>query len=178
VPTPGKCWWHNILSTHGSWLPGNPRGFRSRKHRIHSSGDYKNPPPAGEHAELHKYHLKRIKKIVLAAADREPVGRALWLRAEELGHRMRTIAVSFTHAHMLVEMSDDHEVMKNQVGDCKREASIAVGERYPGGIWARLGDFNRVKARGYWDNCHDYILGQEDAWIMWIEKGEIRIKVT
>ncbi|HEX3314753.1 MAG TPA: hypothetical protein VHR72_07680 [Gemmataceae bacterium] len=31
------------LSTYGSWLPGNPRGFRSRKHRIHSSGDYKNP---------------------------------------------------------------------------------------------------------------------------------------
>ncbi len=54
MPTPGKCWWHNILSTHGSWLPGNPRGFRSRNHRIHSSGDYKNPPPLGEHAGLHR----------------------------------------------------------------------------------------------------------------------------
>jgi REP element-mobilizing transposase RayT len=178
MPTPSKCWWHNILSTHGSWLPGNPRGFRSREHRIHSSGDYKNPPPPGEHAGLHRYHSKRTKKTVLLAADREVVGRSLWQRAEELGHRMRTIAVSFTHAHMLVEMPDDKKKMKTAMGECKRTASFNVSENYESTLWAKLGDFNRVETQDYWENCHHYILGQEQSWIMWIEKGEIRIKVT
>ena len=178
MPTPGKCWWHNILSTHGSWLPGNPRGFRSRKHRIHSSGDYKNPPPPGEHAGLYRYHSERTKRTVLLASDREHVGRSLWQRAEDRGHRMRTIAVSFTHAHMLVEMPYDHDDMKSAIGECKRTASVAVSKTYPGGIWARLGDFNRVKTADYWENCHQYILGQEQSWIMWTEKGELRTKVT
>ena len=178
MPTPGKCWWHNILSTYGSWLPGNPRGFRSRKHRIHSSGDYKNPPPPGEHAGLHQYHSKKTKKTILLASDREHVARSLWQRAEKLGHRMRTIAVSFTHAHLLVEMSDDYKQMKSAMGECKRTASFNVSENYECALWARFGDFNRVETREYWDNCHHYILGQEDAWIMWIEKGEYRVKVT
>jgi len=47
-------WWHLVQGTHRSWLPGDPRGFRSRRHRRHSSGDYRTPPPAGEHEGLHR----------------------------------------------------------------------------------------------------------------------------
>ena len=54
MPRPNKCWWHVTLSTYGSWLPGDQRGFRSRKHKIHSSGDYKNPPPASETGPVSK----------------------------------------------------------------------------------------------------------------------------
>src|SRR5689334_10386213 len=132
MPAPGKCWWHVILSTHGSWLPGDPRGFRSREHRIHSSGDYKSPPPKGEHAGLHEHHRKRSKKVVLAAEDRELVGRGLWQRVMDLDHRIRTIAVSFTHAHFLAELPDDYDEMKETVGECKRAASTGVCSRYPG----------------------------------------------
>ncbi len=79
---------------------------------------------------------------------------------------------------MLVEMPDDCKKMKPAMGECKRTASFNVSEHYVDAVWARLGDFNRVETREYWDNCHDYILGQEDAWIMRVEKGEVRIKVT
>src|SRR5262249_17500638 len=51
MPAEGKLWRHVIISTLNSWLPGDPRGFRAVNHKIHSSGDYKNPPP-GEHAGL------------------------------------------------------------------------------------------------------------------------------
>lgn len=91
---------------------------------------------------------------------------------------MRTIAVSFTHAHLLAEMVEGENERNGQIGECKRVASIKVRDKHAGGIWARLGDFNRVESRDYWDNCHHYILGQADSWVMWLEKGEIRVKVT
>jgi hypothetical protein len=50
MPLPGMAWRHLVIFTHNSWLPGDPRGFRSQNHKILSSGDYKNPPPPGEHA--------------------------------------------------------------------------------------------------------------------------------
>ncbi len=37
---------HVMFSTRGHWLPVDPRGFRNRDHRIHSSGDYTHPPRA------------------------------------------------------------------------------------------------------------------------------------
>ena len=31
-------WRHVILNLRHTWLPGDPRGFRNRGHRTHSSG--------------------------------------------------------------------------------------------------------------------------------------------
>ena len=59
MPRPGMMWRHVIISTRRSWLHGDGRGFRSRGHRIHSSGDYKDPPPEGEHSGLLEYQRKQ-----------------------------------------------------------------------------------------------------------------------
>jgi hypothetical protein len=40
-----RDWYHVTGSTYGAWLPGDPRGFRTRHHRQHVEGDYKDPPP-------------------------------------------------------------------------------------------------------------------------------------
>ena len=53
------AWRHVVIGTLRSWNFGDERGFRSRGHRIHSSGDYKNPPPRGEHAKLNEWHVER-----------------------------------------------------------------------------------------------------------------------
>ena len=45
-------WFHIMLGSRCSWLHGDARGFRDRKHRLHSTGDYKNPPPSKEHADV------------------------------------------------------------------------------------------------------------------------------
>jgi hypothetical protein len=37
-------WYHVIINTYGSWLPGDPRGWRTRHLREQIGGDYKNPP--------------------------------------------------------------------------------------------------------------------------------------
>jgi hypothetical protein len=38
-------WYHVVVHVYGSWLRGDPRGWRARHHREHVDGDYKNPPP-------------------------------------------------------------------------------------------------------------------------------------
>ena len=65
----GCCWWHVVINSCGSWLPGDSRGFRSRDHRIHSSGDYHHRPPAGEHAGLLSYATARTGREVHFSAD-------------------------------------------------------------------------------------------------------------
>ena len=47
MPKPEMIWRHVVISTHGNWLPGDPRGFRTRHHLEHVEGDYRNPPTPG-----------------------------------------------------------------------------------------------------------------------------------
>src|SRR5438094_10641351 len=49
---PWNNWVHVTGSTFGTWLRGDPRGWRSRHHREHVEGDYRNPPPRGMYGEL------------------------------------------------------------------------------------------------------------------------------
>src|SRR2546430_1609317 len=39
--------YHCTGSTYGTWLRGDPRGWRSSKHHVHVDGDYKKRPPTG-----------------------------------------------------------------------------------------------------------------------------------
>src|SRR5438552_12784270 len=47
--SPWDHWYHLTAHTYGSWLRGDPRGWRSRHHREHVDGDYKHPPPEGRY---------------------------------------------------------------------------------------------------------------------------------
>src|SRR5256885_771098 len=49
---PWNDWYHCTAHTYGSWLRGDPRGWRSRHHREHVEGDYKHLPPKGIYDEL------------------------------------------------------------------------------------------------------------------------------
>ncbi|MEX0777390.1 MAG: hypothetical protein WD042_16930 [Phycisphaeraceae bacterium] len=44
---PWRNWYHCMGNTFGTWLPGDPKGFRSRHHEAHVEGDYHFPPPPG-----------------------------------------------------------------------------------------------------------------------------------
>src|SRR4051812_14964174 len=71
-------WRHVIINTKSSWLHGEKRGFRSRGHRIHSSGDYRNPPPFLEHSGLRIYHQERAEPTVFLDHELWPlIGRAI-----------------------------------------------------------------------------------------------------
>src|SRR5438552_18397295 len=73
APMSGKklVWRHVIISTHCSWLPGSKKGWRSRRHRRHSSGDYKSPPPPDEHHGLLEHSQTiSVQRIEIAWAVR------------------------------------------------------------------------------------------------------------
>jgi hypothetical protein len=99
MPGPPLRWRHIIVNTKNTWLHGDERGFRDRKHRVHSSGDYKNPPPPGEHAGLHRYFSERAGEEVIFEQEVRPlIGRAMLelLRGEK--HRVGCMAVGRVHA--------------------------------------------------------------------------------
>lgn len=166
MPSPGMAWRHVVISTHNSWLPGEPRGFRARDHKIHSSGDYKNPPPEGEHAGLYEYS-KRISgdPVVIPRHLREEIGRAILGELDKQGLRVLALAVSGQHAHLLVELPDDKKKVRQIVGRCKTAACYAVREQMPGTIWGRYGSYDRIKDAQHQRNTYYYILRQDGAWV-------------
>jgi len=69
---PWNNWYHVTIHTYGSWLRGDPRGWRSRHHKDHVNGDYKNLPEKGKYDAL----LELSKSVM----TRDPVRIAKPLR--------------------------------------------------------------------------------------------------
>ena len=70
---PWNNWVHCCGSTYGTWVRGDPRGWRARHHREHVDGDYKNPPPPGKykHEQARSKKLLKRQRVVLTPAQRE-----------------------------------------------------------------------------------------------------------
>lgn len=167
MPRPGMMWRHAMINTRCSWLHGDPRGFRSRKHQIHSSGDYKNPPPPEEHSGLHRYHKEHDgEAIILPERERELIGRKIIRYLKEEGYHVLTVAVGRVHAHALVELPQSASTVKRIFGEVKRWSSRAVVETLPGSIWGAGGKFKRVLTKSHHKNAYEYILYDQgpDAW--------------
>jgi hypothetical protein len=134
------AWRHVIISTLYSWNHGDPRGFRSRGHRIHSSRDYKNPPPAGEHASLLRYQKSISGEVVDLADDiRAVIGQALVAPLLELNYRVLAASVSGRHAHVVVKLPFEIATVKRIVAEAKRTSSRAVKNGLTGWVWAAGG---------------------------------------
>ncbi|HZN65536.1 MAG TPA: hypothetical protein VFB66_09555 [Tepidisphaeraceae bacterium] len=159
MPPPGMMWRHVIISTRRSWLHGDARGFRSREHRIHSSGDYRNPPPPGEHAGLLHYHQRRAKgeAIRIPKPLRKEVLRVLLRAIRKSGHRVLVIAVKAKHAHALVELPKDRTHVKRIVGKWKCARSKPIRAHLKGSIWAEGGKYKPVRTRSHQLSAYKYI---------------------
>src|SRR5687768_14540845 len=126
-------WRHVIINTRCSWLHGDERGFRSRGHRIHSSGDYKNPPPPREHDGLRTYHRERSGIPITVSRDlRDTVIRAFVEKVREMGLAVVVVSVGGRHTHALMELPDDMPQIRRIIGKCKQRASHAVRDALPG----------------------------------------------
>jgi REP element-mobilizing transposase RayT len=167
MPQPGKRWRFVTIGTHNAWRPGDKRGWRSRKHKRHSSGDYKNPPPPEEHQGLRQWVNARAGESVIISGDlRDVVGAQIIQMLTELGHRVLGISVSGCHSHILVELPDDVAEIKAIVGEAKRVSSRAVRKEMPGRIWAGGGDFDPVDTKPHLAAALNYILTKQGpgAW--------------
>ena len=175
MPMPGKRWWHATIGTHGSWLPGDPRGFRDRKHRIHSSGDHRNPPPAGEHQRLHQrsQSISNQPRIVPHHL-REKLGLNVLQRLEKQNHRVLILSVAGMHVHGLIELPADYQTARTEIGKAKRVVSLAMRDDMPGRIWAGGCGLKWINDEQHHRNTFNYILKHRDegAWL-WTFREEI-----
>jgi REP element-mobilizing transposase RayT len=127
-----------MIGTYASWLPGDKRGFRNRGHRIHSSGDYRNPPPLEEHAGLRNYNLERAgKKVEIPLGRRAALAKAIARLLTEAGYRVLVVSVSGCHAHLLAELPVDLAEFKRVIAHVKMKSSRTLKDVLPGRVWSR-----------------------------------------
>ncbi|MFI4859516.1 MAG: hypothetical protein ACIAXF_02420 [Phycisphaerales bacterium JB063] len=158
MPLPGKRWYHVTLGTRNSWLPGDPRGFRARDHRLHSSGDHKHPPPKGEHAGLHALAKSQSGPPTLIPAElRETVCSKLVASLHKHGHRVVVACVGGMHAHLLAELPGSVDEAKAVVGVAKKTASQAVRATIAGRVWARGCGLKPIRDEAHQRNTFRYI---------------------
>ena len=158
MPTPGKRWYHVTIGTHNSWLPGDPRGFRSREHKIHSSGDHKNPPPKDEHAGLHCFSESISgKPAILATEWRGIVCDRIVQTLLRRGHRVLIASVSGMHVHLLAELPKARSQARHETGIAKKSASQAISQHFEGRIWARGCGLKPIRDEEHQRNTFHYI---------------------
>jgi REP element-mobilizing transposase RayT len=150
----GKQWLLITWTTHGSWLPGDPRGFRTRGRRLNI------PPPAryantDEEAydaknweRLFEYH-KHISKgaICLDRQQRDFINRRIAGLAAECGVEAEAIHVGSNHVHVLVECGNLEvaKFVKRLKGVTSRELSE---HGLKGNVWARRYHVRRIPDEG------------------------------
>ena len=153
--------WHNWLhctgSTYGTWLRGDPRGWRARDHREHVDGDYRNRPASGTYDALHA-QSKRLMKRPGVVLEWEACVVAVRSMVEALNYHEVNVAdacVGARHWHVLGQFFPTHEdawrsiemqgLSKNRdprhlMGIAKKESARTLsklGLVEPGGVWAR-----------------------------------------
>src|SRR5665213_4521022 len=146
--------------TYGTWLPGDPRSFRTRHHRQHIEGDYRHPPPKGKYDAWHA-HAKNLMKrdpVILTLEQRLLIVRLI---VESLQRREFDVTVACTtdiHFHVLARFPDRNP--RHWIGIAKKESShhahefkLGVG----GGLWAVRTKSLPVKSRGHQVNTAKYI---------------------
>jgi len=174
MPTPGKRWRHVTISTYNAWPPGDPRGWRSRKHKKHSSGDHRNPPPRGEHAGIHRYSRSISGvPVILPRALRCAVLEKLREYLKTMKHRVLAISVSGMHIHALIELPSDYDQARHEVGRCKQALSLLIGDQVKGKVWQKSCGAKLIRDVAHHRNVFKYIRDHvhEGAWVWTYRDG-------
>ena len=157
-------WYHLILSTYGSWLSGDQRGFRTRHHRTHVEGDCKNPPSPGAFADWLRFSKDHLKQppVVLTPAWRALLGTALREAFRKYDHLVICLAVSGKHIHALAKLPCG--AARNIVGDIKRHLWFEARDRgWRGKLWGKRCQPITVRDRAHQLNVFHYILRHTSA---------------
>jgi hypothetical protein len=162
-------WIHFVETVYGAWLYGDARGFRTRHHREHVEGDYKNPPPAGKYEPLRRRSRDSLKQppVVLPAAWRPVVAEAVRERLQDLGAFVLCLAQGGQHLHLLAKLPTGFDP-RIGMGLAKKHAAFeAKAQGWQGKLWAKRGKEVCVRDRAHQRNVYRYILdhAQEGAWV-------------
>ncbi len=161
---PWDDWYHCNGNTYGTWLRGDPRGWRARHHREHVEGDYRKPPAPGTH-ERELAQSRQLMNREPVRLSREAAAVACARMAEALRFHLvmvEAMCVDDHHFHVLVRCPD-HDPRK-WVGIAKKESARALssaGLAKPGGVWAVRFRCLPVKDESHFANIARYIAAHE-----------------
>ena len=168
-------WFHCTSHTYGAWLYGDDRGFRTRHHREHVEGDYKNPPPPGTYDdELASSKRLMKQEAVILSPDWRPIfGMALRDKLLLIGAQVLCVSMGRTHAHILAKMPPG-PVPRDWVGRAKKHSNfIGKDHGWTGKLRAVRGKVIPINDRGHQLNTFQYILDhvEEGAWVWDFRNG-------
>jgi REP element-mobilizing transposase RayT len=167
-------WFHVTSHTYGTWLPGDPRGWRTRHHRVDAPGDYRHAPlPLEQTQGLHEQarramtrpavHLSTISQKVVISSMREACA------SQDVD--LAAICVDDHHVHALIRCTnqDPRLVFGIAKKDSARRLSTA-GLVAPGGTWGVRSHITPIVDREHQVVCVNYIVGHgsRGATIWWI----------
>jgi len=160
--------YHVTWGTYGSWLPGDPRGFRTRHHRQHVAGDYRHPPAPGTYDGLHAHARRSLKAspVTLPRDLREIVGRRCLDRFAEEGVAVTALSVGGQHAHAALSCPEDG--LKQMVGRVKKASSHRVRDCLPGRLWQGGCHPVPVRDESHWRKVIEYIAAHAPAAWVWL----------
>ena len=174
---PWNNWMHCTGSTYGSWLRGDPRGWRERDHRRHVEGDYRNPPAPGTGDAIFE-QSKRLQKregVSLEWEARIVACRAMVEALQFHEVQVADLCVGARHWHALARFYPvDHETWviiemqgmskdrdpKHLMGVAKKESARELSRQglvAPGGVWARGCGRRYIKNPWHYERVVDYI---------------------
>ena len=179
----GQDWYHCVGNTYGSWLPGDPRGWHTRKDRQHVDGDYKCPPPLGKYDTLHEHSkgLMLRDEVTLQLNHQQIV---LDCFAESLAFNeipCAVMSVSSTHAHVLARFVRGRststgkliaDLARHYFGIARKVASRRLSESGnvpPGGLWSKRTTIVPIADQRHFENVADYIQRhKEKGAVIWV----------
>ena len=175
-------WYHCVGNTYGSWLPGDPRGFRTHHHRKHVDGDYNNPPPQGKFENLHHYSTQEMSRDAVSLNVQQ---QQIVLNCFEDSLLINEIpivimSVSPTHAHILVQFFRGRTTLsgkpiadpaRHYFGIARKRAARQLSEKgliAPGGVWSKSTTIVPISDKRHFDNALGYIIRhKEEGAIIW-----------
>ncbi len=167
-------WYHVNGNSYGTWLPGDPRGWRERKHKKHVGGDYKNPPPLGSGNALLHHATKLLKQppVHLTTAQRPIVGRALVEMLSMQGIELLVLSLDAIHYHLLGRFQDSQ--VRPIVGRAKKHAYFVLRDAgFVGHLWGSSSNVVPITGRKHQLNVFDYVRRHVDegAWVWTFREG-------
>ena len=153
-----RDWYHVTGCTYGAWLPGDPRGFRTRHHRQHVEGDYNDPPPEGLYEALHDSAKRSMKKptVRLTRRQRRIAVEIMVEALKQLSVEPIAASVDAVHLHVLGRFVGG--VVRPLVGRAKGRASHALGRAgLQGTVWAKGCRPLPIRDRRHQVNVYHYI---------------------
>ncbi len=167
-------WYHASGHTYGTWLPGDPRGWRSKGHKRHVEGDYKTPPPPGTDAGIlrHSRESLRTTPVHLDRSERCLVGQAMVDMLFEQGVELLTLCQAAVHFHVLGRFRGSD--VRPRVGRAKKHATFVLRDRgRDGRLWGRKCKIVPITERQHQLNVFNYIVRHvnEGAWVWTFRDG-------